>query len=83
MISPMPVPTCPIVETEFGKFHRDVPGQAEPDRSRVALRRLRSLLFARRIAAVIIGAINLKNPPGLPRLRRSIRVPPESVSYQA
>ena len=48
--------------------------------SRIVLSRARSLWFALRIAAAIIGAAILPNPLGSPEFRSVMRVPPDSVS---
>src|SRR5215208_499167 len=51
--------------------------------STITLSRSRSLRFARRIAAAIIGAATLEKPVGSPRFRSVIRVRPSAAFAQA
>jgi hypothetical protein len=61
------------------------PSKRARQRGRDSMIRLswsRSLRLARRIAAVIAGAVTAAKPDGVPRLRRVISVPPSPVSCQ-
>jgi hypothetical protein len=62
-----------------GRTYRTGPSASA---SRSCLSRVRSLVFARRIAAARTGAVTLPSPAGSPRLRRLIRVRCSSTGCQ-